>query len=117
MSRDLPTVFKSQTLRTILLAVATGIVAAGFSLSPQINLWISKGSEFKGVYATHDSDEVGYAAYVQSLIDGKPRRNSPYTGAEDSPDTPLKESLFSIQFVAFYPIALIARALDLSSSG
>lgn len=107
---------RSQISRTILLATLTGLFGAVFSLSPQINLWMAKGGISDSVYASHDMDEACYAAYVQSLIDGKPRRNSPYTGTEDGPDTPLKESLFSIQFAAFYPTALVARAFGLSSS-
>ena len=98
------------------MAILAGACAAFFALSPQINLWTSKTVGYNGIYASHDMDEIGYAAYLGSLIDGKPRRNSPYTGAEDSGDTPLKESLFSVQFLGAYPIATIARALDLSLS-
>lgn len=57
-----------------------------------------------------------YAAYIQSLIDGKPIRNSPYTGREDSIENPLGASTFSIQFLAFYPIVIPARIFGLSSS-
>ncbi len=57
-----------------------------------------------------------YAAYIQSLIDGKPVRNSPYTGRVDSIENPLGESTFSVQFLAFYPVVIPARLLGLSSS-
>jgi hypothetical protein len=57
-------------------------------------------------------DEVAYAAYVNSLIAGRPRLNDPYTGRDGSQP----ESLFSIQFVPAYTIALTARAFGLSST-
>jgi hypothetical protein len=50
------------------------------------------------------------------LIEGRPRRNDPYTGHDDSPGQPQPESLFSIQFVPAYMIALPARALGLRTS-
>ncbi len=75
-----------------------------------------RGNAWNGVYAYHDHDEMAYAAYMQTLIDGKPRRNSPYTGRVDGVENPLDESLFSIQFLAFYPIIVPARILGVSSS-
>ena len=57
-----------------------------------------------------------YSAYVQALIDGRPRRSDAYTGRDDRPGHPQPESLFSIQFVPAYLIAVPARALGLSSS-
>ena len=108
---------RSKTTQTILLAALAGVFAAVFSLSPQLNLWSSNGWQSNGIAASHDMDEACYAAYVQSLIDNKSRRNSPYTGVEDSTDTPLKESFFSIQVLASYPIAIAARVLGLSSPG
>lgn len=97
-------------------AVFAGAIVSAYSLAPQFQLWALRGHDWTGVYAIHDFDEPAYAAYIQSLIDGKPRRNSPYTGREDSAETPQKESLFSIQFLAFYPAAIGARILGLSSS-
>ncbi len=93
-----------------------GIIVSAYSLAPQIQLWGIRGNAWNGVYAYHDHDEMAYAAYIQSLIDGKTRRNSPYTGREDSAEYTLDESLFSIQFLAFYPIVLPARFLGVSSS-
>jgi hypothetical protein len=86
------------------------------SLYPQLQLWAHLGRNTEGVYAYFDTDEAAYSAYLQALIDGRPRRNDAYTGRDDSKDRPLPESLFSIQFVSPYLAALPARVLKLSAS-
>jgi hypothetical protein len=86
------------------------------SAYPQLVMWGVRGQEWNGSFAEGDTDEWVYAAYVQALIDGRPRRNDPYTGRDDQPDRPQPESLFSIQFVPAYAIAAPARFLGLSSS-
>ncbi len=86
------------------------------SLYPQLHLWIHLGKTTEGVYAYFDTDEVAYSAYLQALIDGRPRRNDPYTGRDDVPAMPLPESLFSVQFVSPYLAAIPARLLGLSAS-
>ena len=50
------------------------------------------------------------------MIEGRPRRNDPYTGRDDSKDRPLPESLFSVQFLSPYLAALPARILKLSAA-
>lgn len=96
-----------------------GIVAAlflaAFMVYPQAKLWQTRGSEWKGNYAYNDIDEVAYASYLRALIDGRPRKNDPYTGRDDSPQTPQPESLFSIQFAAPYTVALPARILGIGA--
>lgn len=86
------------------------------SLYPQLLMWGVRGREWNGAYAEFHGDEWVYSAYVQALIDGRPRRNDPYTGRDDLPDQPQPESLFSIQFVPAYLIAVPARLLGISSS-
>jgi hypothetical protein len=86
------------------------------SLCPQLLMWGSRGAQWNGSYAELHGDEWVYSAYVQALIDGRPRRNDPYTGRDDRPDNPQPESLFSIQFLPAYMIAIPARALGISSS-
>jgi hypothetical protein len=49
------------------------------------------------------------------LIDGRPRKNDPYTGRDESPETPQPESLFSIQFAAPYTIAIPSRVLGIGT--
>lgn len=95
-------------------AVSAGILIAVFAIAPQIDLWITRGDDWKGSYAVTDYDEPFYAAYLQSLVEGRPRRNSPYTGAVDSAETPQKESYLAIQFLASYPTAMIAAFFGFS---
>ncbi|MCM3901589.1 MAG: hypothetical protein ND866_07765 [Pyrinomonadaceae bacterium] len=83
---------------------------------PQLVMWGLRGQQWNGSFAEGDADEWVYAAYVQALIDGRPRRNDPYTGRDDQPDRPQPESLFSIQYVPAYLLAVPARFLGLSSS-
>ncbi|HUS10005.1 MAG TPA: hypothetical protein VMZ30_06020 [Pyrinomonadaceae bacterium] len=88
------------------------------SLYPQFQLWLSRGEYWQHAVAYNQGlgDEVAYAAYVNALIDGRPRRNDPYTGRDDRPFAPSPESLFSIQFVPAYAVALPARALGISAT-
>jgi hypothetical protein len=86
------------------------------SLFPQAHLCYKRGGDWQGSFAHFYSDEPAYAAYVNALIDGRPRRNDPYTGHDDRPGAPLPESLFSIQFVPPYLLSVPARALGLTTS-
>ena len=96
-----------------------GIVAAVFlaifCLYPQLNMFYLRGSEWNGHYAYNDIDEVAYASYIRALIDGRPRKNDPYSGRDDTPEKPQPESLFSIQFAAPYSIAIPARILGIGT--
>src|SRR5215203_3125696 len=69
------------------------------SFYPQLHLWMHLGGHTQGVYAYFDTDEVAYSAYLQALIDGRPRRNDPYTGRDQSAGDGRQqgESIFSIQ--------------------
>lgn len=96
-------------------AILAGIFLALFTLYPQFKLWYVRGAEWQGNYAYNDIDEVAYAAYLRALIDGRPRRNDPYTGRDDVPSSPQPESLFSIQFAAPYTVALPARLLGIGA--
>src|SRR6185295_334566 len=88
------------------------------SLYPQIHFWVVRGSGWNGSYAAIEGvgDEVAYSAYVNALIDGRPRRNDPYTGRDFRQDAPQRDSLFSIQFVPAYLIAVPARILGISAA-
>jgi hypothetical protein len=94
-----------------LAAAALALVA----LIPQAHLRYTRGREWRGAYAYFYSDEPAYAAYLNALIDGRPRRNDPYTGVDDQQSAPLAESLFSIQFLPAYLLAIPARALGISA--
>jgi hypothetical protein len=88
------------------------------ALFPQVHFWIVRGSQWNGSYAAMEGvgDEVAYSAYVNALIEGRPRRSDPYTGRDSTSSTPQPNSLFSIQFVPAYLIALPARAFGFSAS-
>jgi hypothetical protein len=97
-----------------------GVIAALamtlLSLFPQCYLWWERGRQWNGNQAFFYTDEPAYAAYVNALIHGRPRRNDPYTGRDDDGAARQPESLFSIQFIPAYFLALPARALGLSTA-
>src|SRR5437870_913925 len=86
------------------------------SLIPQIHLWLVRGREWNGAYVTVQGDEPLYAAYINSLSDGRTRRNDPYGAKDDSPMSPLPESTFSIQFIPPYVISFLTRTFGASAS-
>jgi hypothetical protein len=85
------------------------------ALYPQFRLQLARGREWNGSFAFFSQDEIAYSAYVNALIEGRPRRNDPYTGRDDTPLSPQHESLFSIQFAPAYALAIPARALGLKA--
>lgn len=86
------------------------------SLIPQIHLWLVRGRDWNGAYVSLQGDEPYYSAYVNSLIDGRARRNDPYAAKDNSPISPVPESTFSIQFLPAYVISSLARISGVSSS-
>jgi len=79
------------------------LAMALLSLYPQIDLWVTRGTDWQGSYTSLCYDEEVYGAYINALIAGRPRRTEPL----DIPDAtqPPHESLFSIQVVPAYFIA------------
>src|SRR2546427_12605979 len=75
------------------------------SLIPQIHLWIVRGRDWNGAYVSAQGDEIFYSAYLNALIDGRPRKNDPFAGKDSTSRSPLPESTFSIQFVPAYVIS------------
>ncbi len=96
--------------------IIAGLFLAVFSLYPQFKMIYLRGAEWNGHYAYNDIDEVAYASYLKALIDGRPRKNDPYTGRDDSREYPQAESLFSIQFAGPYTIAIPARILGVPAT-
>ncbi|HUF03835.1 MAG TPA: hypothetical protein VMM38_06625 [Aridibacter sp.] len=107
--------FSTKVPRGLILGVVAGLFLALFSAYPQIKLIYSLDGEWNGHYAYNDIDEVAYAAYLKALIDGRPRKNDPYTGRDDASRSPQPESLFSIQFAAPYAVAIPSRILGVSA--
>lgn len=98
------------------LGIIAGAILAVLSLYPQYHLHELRGAEFNGAFASCDLDEMAYASYLQALIDGRPRKNDPYTGRDSDSQDPQPESLFSIQFFPNYLAAFPARIFGLSAS-
>jgi len=93
--------------------LVAAVLLAIFNLYPQFKMLYLRGDDWNGHYAYNDIDEVAYAAYIRALIDGRPRKNDPYSGRDQSPETPQLESLFSIQFAAPYTLAIPARVFGI----
>src|SRR6266536_2701671 len=93
-----------------------GLAVVVVTSIPQLMVWLHRGRDWQGSYACVDPDELGYSAYLNSLIDGRPRRNNPYLGSDGISDRAAGENLYSIQFLPAYAIALPARIMRLSAS-
>ena len=95
--------------------LVAAIFLAIFCLYPQLKMFYLRGAEWNGHYAYNDIDEVAYASYIRALIDGRPRKNDPYSGHDDAADDPQPESLFSIQFAAPYSVAIPAKVFGIGT--
>ena len=93
-------------------ALLPAIVMAVLAAYPQLSLLIVKGSPWHGAYVVSNYDETAYSAYINALVNGKPRLNDPFVAADDTG----RESLYSIQFLPAYLIAIPARVLGISTS-
>src|SRR5215831_2574738 len=97
------------------LGALAGLAVVLVTAIPQINLWQQRRHDWHGSYAFTDPDELAYSAYLNSIIEGRPRRNNPYVrGGEAAAAT--GENLFSIQFLPPYVLAFLARSMRLSAS-
>jgi hypothetical protein len=98
------------------LCALTCLAMVLLSLLPQIHLWIVRGREWNGAYVSPQGDELLYSAYINALIEGRTRRNDPFGARDSSLSAPLPESIFSIQSVPAYAVALPARTFGVSAS-
>jgi hypothetical protein len=97
--------------------ILAGIIVAVFGLYPQFALWNERSADgWNGTFASNDLDETAYAAYLQALIDGRPRKNDPYSGRDETAENPQPESIFSIQFLPPVAISIPARLFGLNAS-
>ncbi len=98
--------------------ILAGIIVAVFGLYPQFALLGERGgaANWNGTFASNDLDETAYAAYLQALIDGRARKNDPYSGRDKTAKNPQPESIFSIQFLPPTLLAIPARAFGLDAS-
>ena len=106
---------RSFDLKKWKFGVLAGIVVVVVTAIPQINIIVRRGNDWQGSYALIDYDELVYSSYTHSLIEGRPRRNDPYSSPKE-PGKEVEENLFSIQFLPAYAMVLPARILGLSTS-
>ncbi|HEV7374891.1 MAG TPA: hypothetical protein VGN95_09255 [Pyrinomonadaceae bacterium] len=97
------------------LGIFAALALTLLALYPQFRLQLTRGRDWNGSFAFFSQDEIAYSAYVNALIEGRPRLSDPYTGRDDAPGAPQHESLFSIQFAPAYAIAIPARVFGLSA--
>ena len=95
--------------------ILAAVVLLLLALCPQLALWRAQGPAWAGSYFSYNADEASYIAYVNALRDGRPRRSDPYSGRDEQPGAPQPESLFSIQFIPAYTLALPARLCGISA--
>jgi hypothetical protein len=96
------------------LLAATIVTLIG--VAPQLYFCFQRGNQWNGGFAQTHGDESVYAAYLNALVDGRPRRNNPYTGRDDSRAQPVAESYLSVQPFPPVFIAKIARFSHLSTA-
>jgi hypothetical protein len=105
-----------RTIRKSRWPVLISMAIVSLTLLPQIYLWVRQGHEWNGTYATVQGDEFLYSAYVNSLVNGRSRRNDPFAGRDSNAVAPLPESTFSIQFVPAYSLSIVGRVFGISTS-
>jgi hypothetical protein len=98
------------------LCALASLVVVLLALLPQIHLWLARGREWNGAHVEIQGDEPLYAAYLNSLLHGRARKNDPYGAKDDKPETPLPESTFSIQLIPPYVMTTVARLFGASAS-
>lgn len=89
--------------------VLAALAMALLSCYPQIDLWLTRGAEWQGAYASMFYDEEVYAAYLNGLVRGQPRSVQPLQVDLTKPPS---ESLFSIQVVPAYLLVFLARVTE-----
>ncbi|MGZ8846248.1 MAG: hypothetical protein ACXW3C_07265 [Pyrinomonadaceae bacterium] len=94
--------------------LGVAIVMMLVAVFPQLHFVLHRGRDWHGANAVTHPDEVAYSAYTAALIRGEPRRYDPYTGR--GAEAGAAESLFSIQLIPAYTVALPGRWLGLSAS-
>ena len=94
----------------------SAIIVTIIAVAPQLFFCFSRGAQWNGAYAQTHGDEAVYASYLNALVDGRPRRNNPYSGRDDSPDYPVAESYLSLQFISPLLISQTARLLHISTA-
>jgi hypothetical protein len=94
-----------------IVAIIPIVAMVLIAMYPQISLWRARGDHWAGSYSAANYDEVAYSAYINGLMNGKSRKYDPMMGSDHD-----HESIFSIQFIPAYSVALPARLLGVTAS-
>lgn len=98
------------------LAIIVALIMAALASIPQLHPLLFGDDAMNNSFVSYYFDEPAYLVYVQGLIDGQPRRSDPYAGLASQDPNAQSESLFSIQFLPSYILAVPARLLGASST-
>src|SRR4051794_21195484 len=96
-------------LQTLKPTFIPALILVLLALYPQLTLWTSGSTG--GSYFVSNYDEPAYSAYVNSLVEGRPRTFDPFLQQNSE-----YESLYSVQAIPAYLIAMPARVFHLSTS-
>ena len=92
--------------------ILAGLAVVLVTMIPQVSLWVERAGDGHGAYAIVDPDELAYSGYLNSIVNGKSRRNDPFLGGASTDH----ETYFSIQFVPTYALAFVAKLSGLSTA-
>jgi len=104
-----PTLMRLKESRWALICLV-GCAVVAVTFLPQVVFWVERNGNWQGMYALAHTDELVYSAYLNSLMQGKPRRTNPYLPQQESGI----QSSFSLQFLP--PYAIYAGAYPFSTS-
>jgi hypothetical protein len=97
------------------LGILAGLGVVLVTMIPQLTLWFERRAETHGAYAITDPDELVYSAYLNSIINEKPRRNDPFLPRLNETAV-THETYFSLQFVPPFAIAWVSQLLGLEAA-
>ena len=101
--------------RARLLPLAAALLFGLVALVPQLQLWHERGRDWQGHAASVHPDEAAYRAYVNAIASGRTRRNDPFTGRDAELTAANVETMFSIQCLPAYALALPGRLFGVST--
>ena len=101
--------------RARLLPLAAALAFGLVALAPQFQLWYARGRDWQGHAASVHPDEAAYRAYVNAVASGRTRRNDPFTGRDAELTAANVETMFSIQCLPAYALALPGRLFGVAT--
>jgi hypothetical protein len=99
----------------LLLPLAAAFAFALVALAPQLMLWHDRGRHWQGHAASVHPDESVYLAYANALAWGRVRRADPYTGRDAEMTAARAETMYTIQLLPAYALALPGRLFGVAT--